>query len=223
MAERGEDESARLKFERAIATLEADGDAYARPYAVYGEFLFGRWHTARALSYAGRALEINPDCTPGHLIVGGALFRMERYDEAYSHYKRALELDPNEAAAHINEAWVYAERGAFVEAERRYERAFELVDDDPLLVTPYAHFHDVYSDDGEAERWFRQALTYGPDCLHAHKLYLDFLVARGRIDDTDCERILIRARPEDEPVLICLWSPETLDPVETVTPTPFPS
>ena len=261
LAERGADESARYQFERTIATLEADGTEYAPAYTNYAGFLFDRWHTARALSYAWRALEIDPDCPAGQLIAGGALFRMERYgdaflhceralelvpedsfgqdallvdthiacsacllgqdciEEAEDHCERALELDPTAAGAYANDAWTYAKRGAFVEAEHRYERAVEFADDAPLIVTSYATFHDTYGDDGEAERWFRQALVYDPDCPYTHEEYLDFLTDRGRIDDADCERILTRVRPEDEPVLICLWPPETPNPVEIVAET----
>lgn len=68
-----------------------------------------------------RALAIKPDLAGGHLVLAGALRRLDRLADAEAAYRRAIELAPHDARAH-------SELGVMLKDQRRLNEARELFD-----------------------------------------------------------------------------------------------
>ena len=116
----------------------------------------------RVLSFARKALELDPDLAEAHVLVANVLQEQWQWSGAEAEYRRALELNPNGADAHARFAlWLLCE-GRPDEAVAWIERAREL---DPLAVNGgsvswilfQAHRYD------EAVRESRSALAVEPD------------------------------------------------------------
>jgi pentatricopeptide repeat protein len=114
------------------------------------------------MSFARKALAIDPDLVQAHVILANVLQEEWHWTEAETEYRRALQLNPNGARAHAGLAlWLVCE-GRTEEAVEWVKRGQEL---DPIEVTGanvswilfQAHHYD------EAIRESRSKLAVQPD------------------------------------------------------------
>jgi len=132
----------------------------------------------KLISAARKALELDPDLTEPHILLGEVYQRQWQWNDAEAEYKRALELSPNDAKAQERFAiWLLCQ-GRMDEALRWIQRAREL---DPLghssVTNGFILFHARRYD--EAVRELRTVETVFPD-----HWYLGFaLIANGQPDE----------------------------------------
>ncbi|SCZ12614.1 adenylate/guanylate cyclase domain-containing protein [Microvirga guangxiensis] len=113
---------------------------------------------ARGLSYAERALAVDPALPLAHMVMGDLLLRRLSHDEAIRWAQRAVELNPSEAEYHAGLANILTFAGRIKEAAFLMRRAFVL---DPLHPPNY----DMYLARALLlDRRFDEALPHLRDC-----------------------------------------------------------
>ena len=132
----------------------------------------------KLISAAKKAVELDPDLTEPHILLGEVYQRQWQWSDAEAEYKRALELSPNDAKAQERFAiWLLCQ-GRTDEALMWIQRAREI---DPLGHSAVSHgfilFHARRYD--EAVRELRTVEAAYPD-----HWYLGFaLIANGEPDE----------------------------------------
>jgi len=119
----GEQEDARESYKAAIQLVEKSGEDFSEPYQGMARLLLGL-HPQQALSWAQKALDINPDDGANYLVLAKIKERLGRLPDAVETLKAALRLDPTDATAHYRLYRLY-ERLGNREAALAELKAFE--------------------------------------------------------------------------------------------------
>src|SRR5713226_3864522 len=99
-------EAALRHFQAALSADPTFAPAYAGLAAAHlglGNVFFGEppyESVPKVFSAAGKALELDPQLTEAHVLLGQTLERDWRWRESEAEYKRAIELSPSDAGAH---------------------------------------------------------------------------------------------------------------------------
>jgi tetratricopeptide (TPR) repeat protein len=164
--QRGEDEPARVEFERSLAAADKTGD---RMYRSFAERHLG--YLAEKQGDLGRALELQrasladreavglvPGAAMAHLAVGDLLLKLNRLDEARAHYAKASELgrSTDSALVRANAAIALARlglrEGRIDEAKRHAAEATAAAEagrDDGSLIEALAAFAEARAKGGD--------------------------------------------------------------------------
>jgi TolB-like protein/DNA-binding winged helix-turn-helix (wHTH) protein/Flp pilus assembly protein TadD len=134
----------------------------------------------RAIGEVQKALELDPDLTPAHVLLGEVYQQEWRWSEAGAEFKRALELTPNDADASRRLGFWLIDQGRIEEGLAWSQRArvldpanvSGLVDDGFLLFL--ARHYD------ESTQNLRNALVLQPDNARAHWFMGYDLIAKGQ-------------------------------------------
>lgn len=161
-------EEALRQFQAALDVDATFAPAYAGLAATHlglGNIFFGEppyESVPKVLAAAGKALELDPQLTEAHVLLGQTLERDWRWPEAEAEYKRAIELSPSDAGAHAGFAHWLLCQGRTEEALSWARRAQEL---DPMALygvqIGWILFQGRRYD--EAIRELRTVLTIEPD------------------------------------------------------------
>jgi pentatricopeptide repeat protein len=116
----------------------------------------------KAISYARKALELDPDLAEAHAVLANVLQEDWQWTEAEKEYRRALELNPNAAGARATYSMWLLCQGRTEEAIEEVKRAREL---DPEGISggtvAWILFQTRHYD--EAVREYRSAVAVQPD------------------------------------------------------------
>jgi serine/threonine-protein kinase len=126
---KGSLEDARVLLERAIEADDRHAEALgalASTYALRSIATTSNADIDQALTYADRALAIDPRHVRAHVWKGYALTRLARFAEAESALRRAIELDPGDTDAYYFAAFASTCRGRHSDALPLLQRAVEL-------------------------------------------------------------------------------------------------
>jgi tetratricopeptide (TPR) repeat protein len=168
-------------FETAIDTLEQayalQPDDHATNYLL--GYLYSRKDIDLAIEYLERALELEPDFTPGIAALGLALRRKgdkitdpERYEERDSYWaaaesklRAALNKDSRLTDADSESYFgslggLYRRQEHYYAALDAYERAYEVTPDSSYPVINLASIHKHLGNDEAAATYFRQVLNH---------------------------------------------------------------
>ncbi len=161
-------EAALRHFQAALSADPTFAPAYAGLAAAHlglGNVFFGEppyESVPKVFSAAGKALELDPQLTEAHVLLGQTLERDWRWRESEAEYKRAIELSPSDAGAHAGFAHWLLCQGRTEEALSWARRAQEL---DPMALygvqIGWILFQARRYD--EAIRELRTVLTIEPD------------------------------------------------------------
>jgi adenylate cyclase len=100
----------------------------------------------RALEFAARAVEMDPDSAEARASQGLALFINERYAEAEAEFARAIELNPNLFEAYYYSGLAHSSQGQFVRAADMYLKAMEV---NPTDYQPVNFLSQAYASLGQ--------------------------------------------------------------------------
>ena len=161
-------EAALRHFQAALSADPTFAPAYAGLAAAHlglGNVFFGEppyESVPKVFRAAGKALELDPQLTEAHVLLGQTLERDWRWRESEAEYKRAIELSPSDAGAHAGFAHWLLCQGRTEEALSWARRAQEL---DPMALygvqIGWILFQARRYD--EAIRELRTVLTIEPD------------------------------------------------------------
>ncbi|NCF27573.1 MAG: FkbM family methyltransferase [Gammaproteobacteria bacterium] len=129
------------------------------------------------------ALDLEPDHSDAHYLLGSLLGQTGRLDEALEHLRQAARLDPSAGAALSDMGNVYRVQGRLEEAEAAYRGAIEVDDEFP---NAYRNLADLLSSQGrvdEAIECLARAASLTADDPDSHFLLADLLSHRGRYQE----------------------------------------
>jgi tetratricopeptide (TPR) repeat protein len=118
-----------------------------------------------------KALELAPDDTHAHSLLGWSQMLQDKLDDALLNFQKVLVTEPQNALARINLGYICLKKGIFGEAIEHLSRAIRL--DNDKKATLYAHFYlglvylerDMYED---AQTFFQKTLALGPNLIEAY-------------------------------------------------------
>ena len=88
-------------------------------------------HYDESIRYAERLLELCPDHSDSHLVLGKTLAATKRFDDAIEHLNKALELNPGDDSAFSELGSCFLEKGKPKIAEQQYRQALSLKPNNP--------------------------------------------------------------------------------------------
>lgn len=97
-----------------------------------GVATLGQGDLRGALKELLAAVELNPNQSDAHHVLGLVFYRMGRHEDARKHYEKALKLNPEFSEAHNNFGVLLLELGAYEESIGHFQAAL----DDILYATP---------------------------------------------------------------------------------------
>jgi tetratricopeptide (TPR) repeat protein len=157
---------------------------------------------ARAAEYARRALAVDPDSVPGHVLAGRAAEDLGDLRGAVEQFRRARELDPRDSQAAFRLASALAVAGELEEARSLAEEALRL---DPsstgalLLLSKILYDPDEPARAREARELVDRALALDPGHAGANG-FLAFLEQKaGNLDAAEQAFETSLARDPDDP------------------------
>jgi tetratricopeptide (TPR) repeat protein len=116
------------------------------------------------LSYALRAVDLDPDLPGGHLAAGRCELARRDYPSAVTRFERAIELDPLELGAYTDLAVAYEESGEDESASATIERAVRTGPDDWQTHYTIGRFYLFdRGDPARAAKSFRRLVELNPD------------------------------------------------------------
>jgi adenylate cyclase len=132
-------------FKKAIV----HDDKYALAYAGIADaysYMFRytdakKENAERALEFAAKAVEMDPDSAEARASQGLAMFINERYDEAENEFAEAIEQNPNLFEAYYYSGLAHSSQGQFARAAEMYLKAMAVNPDDyqPVIFLSQAY------------------------------------------------------------------------------------
>ena len=165
LMQRGAVDSARIRYETAVAARPEYADAHADLGVAYARL--GRLDDAtREFS---RAVAADPRHTTAHADWGSVLARLGQLDSAIAQYREALAIDPANADAEVNWANALVRAGRAAEADAHYRAALALR---PQDVPAHLNWGAALAQRGRldsAAAQFRAVLAVDPDQADARR------------------------------------------------------
>jgi tetratricopeptide (TPR) repeat protein len=117
----GQLDRAESTFQNAIVLLERKKMEFDLPYQLLAALYLDKGDDAKALLYAKRAAEIDPNSFRNRFLAGKAAWRAGDAATALRELQAAVALDGNNPEAHYILAGIYKSRGEAVNAQREIE------------------------------------------------------------------------------------------------------
>ncbi len=136
-----------------------------------------------AVTCAVRALELRPEWSEAHFVLGKALQGLERLDEAIAHYRETLRLDPNHASAYFQLGNAFRTREKVDEAIVNYRRALELKPNDADAHNRLGHALRRQGKLDQAVACFARAGELKPESAEAFANLGNTLREQGKLDE----------------------------------------
>jgi superkiller protein 3 len=169
--------------EEALLTLaEASPDDWG-PQFTLASFYFQQKSAAKALPYARRSSELNPDDPQSHFLLAELLDDLQRSSEMIAPLQKVIDIELDNYAAHLNLSYAYSEAG---QAERCQEEAEWCLARNPNDVHAYRFVAQAQRDQGQREaamETIRQALTLDPYDLECRLVEAELLLFERRADE----------------------------------------
>jgi tetratricopeptide (TPR) repeat protein/TolB-like protein len=159
-------ENAIQAFEKAIEQDSLYAPAYAGLGEAYWRMFRARRDTElvrRAADLCRRALELNSDLAPIHVMLGEVRSEMGEYEEAISAFQRALEIDSTASGLYNGLARTYARLGRVEDAESTYVRAIRVKPDYWGGYNDLGYFYYTQGRFAEAAREYTVVTQLTPD------------------------------------------------------------
>jgi non-specific serine/threonine protein kinase len=138
----------------------------------------------KAKEYADKILNLDPDSSHGHLLLGLLLLKRESALKAYPELKRALNLDPNNPA---NLNWLgyitMAHIGRLSVAEPLVERLQKIDPLTPFVQSFHSFMHWMKGRFDLARESLQKWIQMEPDGVLSHWYYLQLLAWEGKFDE----------------------------------------
>jgi tetratricopeptide (TPR) repeat protein len=116
----------------------------------------------RAVERAEEAIRAQPEIGAAHLLLGRALFELDRAEQAAAALQKAVELDPDSGEAHASLGSALAEQGFVKEPYQEFIRALELLPDSAHVQLRAGNFLLQQGELVEAESLFALASQHCP-------------------------------------------------------------
>ncbi|HEY1262198.1 MAG TPA: tetratricopeptide repeat protein, partial [Terriglobales bacterium] len=146
---------------------------------------------ARAEESARRALEIDPNSTPGLVALGSVLTESGRLEEAVRTLRKAIAGAPNADSAWDILGYAYHYMGLLDQAEAAFHRSIELNPTTVRIYWMHARIHLYQGRAAEAEQEMRRVLESNPNQFKALAYLGEFLYYQNRPEEA--EPVLARA------------------------------
>lgn len=199
--ELGRDDSARLAFEAAIAQNDSLAEAHARLSHLYDQ----NGDLEQGLSYARRALALQPENPDYRYLVGSMLLRSGRTEQAVEQFRQVVARKPGHSEAYygLGQALARLQRpeeasralavadslGQIDDGLREYETKTRLYPDDPAAWATYGYALYQVGRDEEAMQAFQTALHVGPENVEVRfgvaNLFLKYREVERALDEYD--------------------------------------
>jgi tetratricopeptide (TPR) repeat protein len=141
----------------------------------------GKLRLDEALAAATKGVELGPELSLTHSILGRVYSDLGQFDRATSEGQRAVQISPKDPFVYLNLGGIYYAQKRFPEAEQTYLKAIEL---DPQWAFPYNALGSIYMNNlqrlGDASLQFSKALLLEPS---SPTLHVNFGAARARAGD----------------------------------------
>lgn len=141
----------------------------------------GRPRLDEALAAATRGVELGPDLSLTHSVLGRVYADLGQFDRALAEGQRAVALSPKDPYAHINLGGIYYAQKRYNDAEATYKQAIAL---DPQWAFPYNALGTLYLNNlarlSDASLQFSKAILLEPN---SPTLRINFGAARARSGD----------------------------------------
>jgi superkiller protein 3 len=136
---------------------------------------------AEALTSAKKSVELGPNLSLGHSVLGRVYADMKDFTGANAEGQRAIQLAPNDPFTYLNLGGIFHAEGKFQEAEQAYLKAISL---DPQWAFPYHSLGTLYLTSlnrlQDASVQFSKATLLEPN---SPTLWTSFGAARARAGD----------------------------------------
>lgn len=141
----------------------------------------GRARLDEALVAATKGVELGPDLSLTHSVLGRVYADLGQFDKALAEGRRAVALAPKDPYAYINLGGIHYAQKRYDEAEAAYKQAIAL---DPQWAFPYNALGTLYLNNlarlGDASLQFSKAILLEPN---SPTLRINFGAARARSGD----------------------------------------
>jgi len=137
----------------------------------------------RADEVVSKALALDPNYAPAHLVKAFVLSSHSRLDEAVAEDRRAFDLDPSLVDAYWHLGFVMRRLGEFQTSLEYIDRALRLSPRDPFRATWYADkagSHLALKQYDQAIEWARRAIEISPDNSISHQFLIPALALTGQ-------------------------------------------
>jgi adenylate cyclase len=151
------------KLEQALAQDPGFAAAWAELARAYAPLGATRPQLDTALTYALKAVELDPELAVAHSATGTVFRRLGRLTDAAAAYRRAYELSPSDVVSIGGLGWAHDARGEWAEGLRWRLRAAALDPTTSFRHRQVAFSYQVLGDHGEAERALTAAARLAPD------------------------------------------------------------
>ncbi|HIE04822.1 MAG TPA: tetratricopeptide repeat protein, partial [Candidatus Latescibacteria bacterium] len=176
--------------------------SWSYAWAVYSLVACKSGAYSEALKAARRALELDPQSSSAHSVLGFLYDRMAEKDRrmlarAVLHYRRAVQFNPRNAGLHNNLGNALVHQGKLQEAEAEFRQAIRIR---PDYAEPHYNLGNLLLQQGrvdEAIAEFREAVRFRPDFVEARNNLGTALLQKGRIREAIVQfKEAIRTRPD---------------------------
>ena len=137
----------------------------------------------RADELVSKALALDPNYAPAHLVKAFVLQSQFRLDEAIAEDRRAFDLDPSLVDAYWHMGFVMRRLGEFQTSLELIDKALRLSPRDPFRATWYADkagSHFALKQYDQAVEWARRALEISPNNSAPYQYLIPALALTGQ-------------------------------------------
>ncbi|MCE1246477.1 MAG: protein kinase [Firmicutes bacterium] len=120
---------------------QQDAVQRAREFFVRGKDHIERGNLQEAKMDLENAVQLFPDFTEAHTLLGYVYYRLSNQNEAMDHLQKAVTLKPGSATAHLYLGKVFARLGKASESQREYQIAGRL---DPRIIKDGGNFIEKF-------------------------------------------------------------------------------
>ncbi len=158
--------------------------------------------TEHQLQHARRAIDLAPEISETHHVLGLAYRSLHQFGRALQVYDHAVVVFPNDTKLHCSRAEILKRKGWLEQALNAYDNAVELFPRDEVVRCGRAGVLKVMGRPEEALHEYNVALDYSPKDRYAHCARAQMLKAMGRFSDAlDAYEAALRLFPNYESAL----------------------
>lgn len=160
--QRGQYQQALRRLERLLAVAPDDPVWQEQVHLVMADAYLSLRDLDRAVQYATRAIELNPDSERGYYLLGFTYSIQNDWAQAVPALRRAFESDPEEPEYHRALGWALYNQGETKEGQRLLEKALHLDPTQVTILTDLAMLKGQEQSFDEAIHYARRAAQLAP-------------------------------------------------------------